>query len=37
MSAYIEFHFSGVAVLLASFELAFVLGRAAAAAAWHSQ
>lgn len=34
---YIEFHFSGVPVLLGSFELSFVLRGAAAAAAWQSQ
>lgn len=32
-----ESHFSGVAVLFASFELSFVLRGAAAAAAWQSQ
>lgn len=37
VSGYTEFHFSGVPVLFASFELSFVLRGAAAAAAWQSQ
>lgn len=37
VSGSIEFHFSGVPVLLGSFELSFVLRGAAAEAAWHSQ
>lgn len=36
VSASTEFHFSGVPVLFASFELSFVLRGAAAAAAWQS-